>query len=323
MEKYRVCNAGCCAGIATYHLEGFKNSGRAEIVGVCDINEEEGKKIAEKYGAKFYPDFDEMIEKEDFDILDITTPDNFHFQQIIAGIKKGVHILCEKPLVIRLKELDEIKKGVKKNNVFVMPSHMMRWKWQNIKAKELIKNGKIGKPVFGRYIYKGTFYNYPENSFYRKKESYGQFLHNGIHFVDLMCFLMGSLPESIYGLSTEYYENHKLETPNYYHVSYLMKNKSLLEIEYNQLLRWRKGPEVEIFIVGTEGNLLISEENKAVKISNIDGEYYPEDISSAFYLEINHFLDVIEKKAKPVLPFDETLKIMEAVILTVNKLLKK
>jgi len=67
---WKVCNVGCCAGIADKHLKGYLKSKRAEIVAVCDINEKAGKKIAEKYNARFYNKFEEMIEKENFEILD-------------------------------------------------------------------------------------------------------------------------------------------------------------------------------------------------------------------------------------------------------------
>ena len=189
-------------------------SDRAELAAVCDSRKEEGLRVAERYGARFYADYEEMLDRERCDIVDICTPDYLHCRQIEMAARKGCHVLCEKPLATTYAEVTRIREAVREHGVFVMPAMNQRWFHAYAQARLLIDGGKIGRPVFGRYVWKGTFYPYPPGSYHRKKESRGQFLHNGIHYLDVMCFLMNTLPVAAFAQTARHYEEDPLETPN-------------------------------------------------------------------------------------------------------------
>lgn len=70
----------------------------AKVTACADVNVEFGKTVAEKYNCKFYANGEEMIASDDIDAVIVTTIDPFHEQYVMAAIKAGKYVFCEKPL---------------------------------------------------------------------------------------------------------------------------------------------------------------------------------------------------------------------------------
>ncbi len=70
----------------------------ARVVACSDVNVEFGKKVAEDYGCTFYEDGEAMIASDAVDALVVTTLDPFHEQYVMAAIRAGKYVFCEKPL---------------------------------------------------------------------------------------------------------------------------------------------------------------------------------------------------------------------------------
>lgn len=246
-ETLGVAIVGGATGVAGAHLAAYRFLGKNRIVAICDINTVEGPEVARRYKSFFTDDYKEMLKQPGIDIVDICSPDNYHCEHTILAAKYGYHILCEKPLAMSPEEAKCIKEVVNKAGIKFMVAMSLRWAPHHIKIKELISKGVIGKPVFVRYQRKGTFYSYPESSFYRKKESLGQFLHNGVHYVDEICDFLDALPKKVYGVTTSYFTpDNVLETPNYHLANIEMSEGQIVEIEYNELLVDPPAPELSL-----------------------------------------------------------------------------
>ena len=85
------------------------NAEDSELVGVCDIVEENAKKIAEEYGvSEIYNDIDEAISKTAADAVYVATPVFLHVPTAIKALEAGKHVMCEKPLANTLKEAKDM-----------------------------------------------------------------------------------------------------------------------------------------------------------------------------------------------------------------------
>jgi len=314
---------GVGSGIASVYLAAYKLVGNNKIVAVCDTNTKRGIEIARKYGAFFTDDYEEMLNYPGIDIINIFSPDNFHYQHIISAAQRGYNTLCTKPMAMSVEEAVHIKEVVEKTGIKFMVGMCNRWKPYHRKIKELISSGTIGEPVFISYKVKGAFYNYPEDSFYRKKESIGQFLHNGVHYVDEICDFFDSVPKKVYGVTTSYFPpDNILETPNYHLANIEMDRGGIAKIEYNELLINPPTPELSlnIFIVGTKGSIEYShQENegllhlKGKEIINID---FPDEYFSLypFVKLVEHFLDCVRKNHNPVISLDVSVKVLQTCL---------
>ena len=119
-----------------------------KVVACSDVNAEFGKSVADKYGCKFYADGEEMIASGDIDAVIVTTIDPYHEQYVMAAIKAGIYVFCEKPLA---PEADACKRIVEaeiaRGKQLVQVGFMRRYDKGYRQLKEAIKNRTYGEPL--------------------------------------------------------------------------------------------------------------------------------------------------------------------------------
>jgi predicted dehydrogenase len=112
---------------------------------ICGRNREALEAAARQFGwEEIETDWRKVIERDDIDVVDISTPGNMHHPMALAAAAAGKHIICEKPLANSLADAQEMLKAVKKAGVV----HMVMHNYRKIPAvayiKHLIDEGKLG-----------------------------------------------------------------------------------------------------------------------------------------------------------------------------------
>ena len=159
-HSFRIGSIGCGAGIAARHRKGWAQCDRARISAVCDQDRERAEEVASDCGAACYSDINEMLEEEDLDAVDITTPDFLHAEHAEAVARRGLHVLCTKPLAVSHEGIERVRRAARETGVTVLPAMCNRWRPRYVTARRAIEEGRIGRPVFGQYVYRGTSYAY-------------------------------------------------------------------------------------------------------------------------------------------------------------------
>ena len=150
MKKIKWAVLGSC-GIAKRRTipEGIVAADNAELVAVYDLNAEANEALAKEFGAKAVGSDAELF-ASDADVVYIATPANLHFEQVLACARSGKHVLCEKPLGMSNEEAEKMIAVCEEAGVKLGIGFMMRFLAQHQAAAKLIKDGKLGKPVYGR-----------------------------------------------------------------------------------------------------------------------------------------------------------------------------
>lgn len=129
------------------YLERAKQKQDVEIVAVADICEER-RVIAEDQvpGARIYTDYEILLEQEDeLDFIDISTPPAYHADIALAAFKKGLHVLCEKPLTTNLEDAKKLLQAAQKHQRVLYPCHNYKHAPVVKAIREVIESGNIGK----------------------------------------------------------------------------------------------------------------------------------------------------------------------------------
>ncbi len=180
-------------GIGKYHLKAAEDA--ADIIAVCDADKNK-LDLFDKY--KKYSNYDELIEKEKLDFVDICLPHSFHFSAIKKAVEYGLDVLCEKPLVHNEKELEDLEKLMQDKSSKLIVNYNYSYSPQFQVLKNLISDGKVGKPLYIllRVDMRDSFW---ESSWRKNKNISGGgiFLDDGIHLCYLSRWLLNSKPKTV------------------------------------------------------------------------------------------------------------------------------
>ncbi len=114
--------------LGQHHARNFAElsaEGKGEFVGVCDVNEENARNIAEKNNCEFFTDWRELLDKTD--AVSIVTPTETHAQIACEFLEKGIHVLVEKPFAKTLEEADKMIHSAQKTGAKLMVGHLERY----------------------------------------------------------------------------------------------------------------------------------------------------------------------------------------------------
>ncbi|NOZ21777.1 MAG: Gfo/Idh/MocA family oxidoreductase [Planctomycetes bacterium] len=167
-----------------------------KLVGVCTAHEETAEKARKVGGFDFCTtDPNELLQREDIQIINCCTPNRLHKDLLLAAIDAGKHIYCDKPLAFDADEAREIAAAAEKGPGKYQVTLQYRFLPATLRAKQMIEEGFLGR-VFGfraQYLHAGYIDPARPMSWRLKKaESGGGALFDlGSHILDLIYHLLG------------------------------------------------------------------------------------------------------------------------------------
>ena len=200
MDKLKVGIIGT-GGISECHVSGYKELENVEIYAMCDINEERVKEKTEKHGVeRVFTDYNEMLDKCELDAVSVCTWNNSHAPISIAALKKGVNVLCEKPMAMNAGEALEMKQAAEDSGKLLMIGFVRRHGNDCAILKDFIEAGDLGDIYYTKANYIRRNGN-PGGWFSDKSRSGGgPLIDLGVHVIDLVRYLSGNpKPVSVYG----------------------------------------------------------------------------------------------------------------------------
>lgn len=187
-----------CGKVAYKHAEilGKGKVKGAELVAVCDIDEEKAKKLASLYGIKYYTDIHELMGKEKIDVVSILTPSGIHAKNVIELSQYGKHMVVEKPMALTVDDADEMILACQRNNCKLFVIKQNRFLPTIQKLKEAINKGRFGKifMVTARMRWRRGE-NYYKEAPWRGTWAYdgGVVANQAVHQIDILVDIMGKV----------------------------------------------------------------------------------------------------------------------------------
>ena len=136
---------------------------RSELVALASRTQEKAEAYAlENRIPKAYGSYDALLDDPEVDVVYNSLPNALHCEWMVKAAKAGKHVLCEKPLVLNLAEMDQIEHAATSNNVTIFEAFASLHHPQTRKVEEMIAAGELGDPQL--IIAWQAFYLPPEDS---------------------------------------------------------------------------------------------------------------------------------------------------------------
>lgn len=181
-------------GISGSHIPAWDAMEDAQLTAICDIRAERMEPYPDK---RHYLDFDEMLEKEELDIVDICLPTYLHADFAVKAMEKGIHVICEKPISLKQEDVERTYSTAANHNVNFMIAQVLRFWPEYEYAKEVFDSGKYGKLLSG---YMGRLGNCPGwswDNWMRDEKRSGLVPYDlHIHDLDFMVYAFG-IPSNV------------------------------------------------------------------------------------------------------------------------------
>jgi len=179
--------------IADFHARAVNDIPNAKLIGFCDSGSGRGKKLADKFGAKAFENYEQMVKSDEVDIVTIATPSGFHLEPTVAAARAGKHVICEKPLETTLERIDAMIDTHQKHGTLLGGIFQNRFNDCIIPLKEAINSGRFGAITYaGVYVPWWRKDEYYADSWHGrwKLDGGGALMNQSIHMIDLLCALM-------------------------------------------------------------------------------------------------------------------------------------
>ncbi|MBB74360.1 MAG: hypothetical protein CMJ75_07590 [Planctomycetaceae bacterium] len=203
-EKIGVAIVGL--GIGEKHAHAYHKMDNCVIHWFYDLSYIKAKVVADELGqGRVAASFEEVLHDPKVQIISIASYDSAHFEQVVAALDAGKHVFVEKPICRTIDELEIVKRAwIRHKNKLILSSNLVL---RSAPLYQWLKN-KIESKVFGEiyafdgdYLY-GRLHKITQG--WRKNEAnYSVMLGGGIHLVDLMLWLTGENPTSVYASGNE------------------------------------------------------------------------------------------------------------------------
>jgi len=325
-RKIRIAIVGC-GRISKNHFGSIeKHDGDIELAAVCDIDLKVLAEHADKYKVPAYRGMEEMLEKEQPDLVALCTPSGIHSDQAALAAKYGTNVMTEKPMATRwqdgvrmVKTCDEAKV-----RLFVVKQNRRNTTLQLLKrAVEEKRFGKI------HMVHLNVFWTRPQ-SYYDQGNGWrgtwefdgGAFMNQASHYVDLLDWLIGPVEKVQAMMSTT--RDIEVEDTGVLNVKW--RNGALGSMSVT-MLTYPKNLEGSITILGEKGTVKVG----GVAVNDIqlwqfdEPRDYDAQIKAANYettsvygfghpLYYKNVIDVLRGEAEPETDGREGLKSLELLI---------
>jgi predicted dehydrogenase len=314
--KIAVVGAGHVAQIA--HIPAYKINPDTELVALVDGDQVKGENVRKQFGFKsFYEDMTEMLDKEKVDAVDICTPNYLHAPMVIAALRSGRHVLCEKPLARNAAEAAQMVKVAAESKRYLMVGMNNRYRDDVKVLQTFIKRGELGQVHMVKTGWLRRVHEWRERTWFTEmgKAGGGALLDLGIPIMDLAIWVAGlknplRVTCSVFGKKGK----SGVEESACAMVNFTGGTVLILEVSWNL-----KTPQDVTYlqVFGSKGaavmHPLTIHKSMHGHLVNVTPEldksrnYYKE----SYRQEINHFIECIQEKRTPLTTGEEAVSMMK------------
>jgi len=194
-KTIRVGVAGVGAAAQINHIPALKKTEGLEIAALCDRDPEKTSRVAQKFQVPHvYRRFEEMLEDDEIDAVDVCTPNFLHAPMAIAALEAGKHVLCERPMARSAEEAAAMAKAAKKADRVLMCVLQHRYRPDAQLLRTFVGKGELGPIFFAKagWLRRRAEWRSDEWRSQKKESGGGVVLDLGFQMLDLSLWTLGN-----------------------------------------------------------------------------------------------------------------------------------
>lgn len=206
-KKLRVGLAGC-GGMGRAHVRALLAEPQVEVVAICDpLKSHTGAYQRELFrpagqSPKVFSDYGRMLRAARLDAVVLATPHTVHYEQIVAALQRGVHVLVEKPMVTDSAHAREVLRRSQANGLMVQIAFQGPCSPEFAYIRNALRRGQIGQvQVVDTFVcqnwMRSTRRTWRQDP---KLSGGGQLYDSGAHMLNAMIWFLQACPTEVYAL---------------------------------------------------------------------------------------------------------------------------
>jgi len=325
MKKIKVAVIGCGFIATQAHIPNLFLIPDAELVALCDRNENNLRKVAEEYTTlklNLYTKVDKVCSRKDIDAFVICTPSSTHHEIALKAARAGKHVFVEKPISHTVKQAEEMVRAFAEAKLKLAVGYYLEWMPHHIYVKKNIRKGKLGK-VLNITVH---------DEILRIKPEEGIIMDLAPHYIDLIRWYFEDIPiKSVFAVSRKYdqSEDHKEGMTE---IKLFFGNDIIgnLELYWLPGFKNRDGCSKYLKIIGTEGKYTTGLTSANIEVfrarnflNKLRGpfEFVPKYVAlpqmpvqtTSFRKELEDFVSSILNDREPQIPGSIGLHVMKII----------
>ena len=315
------------------HIKAISKSHKANLHSIVDISKN-ASNLSKEYKVPLYYNVVELLKSKNLDAVIVATPNQLHEVHTVSFLKNKIPVLLEKPISDNIKSANNIINSSKKNKTPLLIGYHRRHNLIVSKVKNIIDSGKLGNIVSANvlcWLYKHKEY-YKEK--WRISKGGGPLGINLVHDIDMICYLLGPI-QYVQAFTTN--KNRKFKVEDTATVSLIFQSGTLctLNISDTIVAPWSyelTAGENPAYPITNQSAYMIGGTKGSLQFPNLKNWFYKKERSwwnkilvkedknkkddNTLINQINHFTDVVVKKAKPKVNGNDgliSLKIFAAI----------
>ena len=283
-------------GISGAHLNGLTAMDGVTISGVCDIDDSNARKAADRTGAQVFADFNEMLDKVACDAVFLFTPQMVREAPIAACARRKLPVFTEKPPAFDLETGGRIANVIGDSGIMVSVGFLFRYLKIVERTLQLIGE----RPIFAMRLLYGCPMMYPDGRgklfYYQKEVSGGLIVDQAIHLLDITRYILGDEIGEVHAYGANILQPKTAEITTEETVAMNMRSATGVPVSYFHTWTRRKWvAEVEVLAEDACIKLDMFGNSLAAEVDDMTVSYAPGD--DCMVTEDRVFLDAVAANA--------------------------
>lgn len=299
------------------HAATYASMSSANLVAVCDVDEQRAKAVAARYDAEAYTDYREVLRRDDVHLVSIVTPEAFHREPAVDAARAGKHVFCEKPIATTTADADAIITAAEDNGVKLTVGFESRFLVGTAQIKAAIDEGNLGdlSLVYSRRRGDRGFADIKRGRVSPVKEI-------AIHDIDLfLWFTQGDPITEVRAVGVNRAVYQQWGVPDWVILTLRTRGGTVGVIDcgwglpykwtgWSTPSKWHPYADTRTEVIGTSGAVYLDLHPMMVRgCDEVEGWKFPDtvywpdvhgSVAGAIRTELDHFIDCVQRDREPL-----------------------